>query len=197
MTIEVKESLIHWNYYLALESDLAQVARYIEFNKNNFKTYSIELAHILLASSSEVDVIAKKICELIDPTIRANNIDQYKIIINENIRGFKNEKAFIPRFGLTFIPFSNWKLVKNPKNPLWWRSYNHVKHQRDNYFYEANLKNVINSLGGLLITTFYYYKTKMILDNPDLTTKEITRYLMPESELIKLDNSYYYENIFV
>ena len=62
MGIKAGASLIHWNYFLALESDLAQVSRYIEFDSNNYRTYSIELSHLLLASSSEVDVIAKGIC---------------------------------------------------------------------------------------------------------------------------------------
>ena len=46
MGIQEQESLLHWNYYLALESDLEKVARYIEFTQDNFGAYSIELAHI-------------------------------------------------------------------------------------------------------------------------------------------------------
>jgi hypothetical protein len=57
--IDVSKSFIHWNYFLAIESDLENLSRYIEFIDTNFKTYSIELAHLLLASSSEIDVVLK------------------------------------------------------------------------------------------------------------------------------------------
>jgi len=68
--IKTGETLLHWNYFLALESDLERVSRYIEFDKANFKTYSIELAHLLLAASSEVDVVAKTLCQRIDSKIK-------------------------------------------------------------------------------------------------------------------------------
>ena len=120
MGIEVKESLIHWNYFLALESDLEQLSRYIEFDNKNFRTYSIELAHLLLASSSEVDVIAKGICGFLEPKSPAENINQYREIINRNLPNFKNEFVYVPRFSLRFIPWSTWKSTKSQiKNPLW------------------------------------------------------------------------------
>ena len=84
--IKTGETLLHWNYFLALESDLERVSRYIEFDKANFKTYSIELAHLLLAASSEVDVVAKTLCQRIDSKTKLENIDDYKKII-KNISG--------------------------------------------------------------------------------------------------------------
>jgi hypothetical protein len=40
----------HWDYFLTLEADLSVVARYIEFSRDNFGTYSIELARIIVES---------------------------------------------------------------------------------------------------------------------------------------------------
>jgi hypothetical protein len=197
MGIEVKESLLHWNYFLALESDLAQVSRYIEFDKKNFRAYSIELAHLLLASSSEVDVIAKGICGFLEPNSPAENINHYREIINRNLPSFRKEQVYVPRFNLTLKPWSNWNLVKNPKNPLWWRSYNKVKHERNEYFAEANLKNVLNAIGGLLITVFYFYKLKFSIDNPNFRERDINRLLVPESEFVRLNESYYYSHLIV
>jgi len=57
------ESPIHWRQFLALEEELMQVARYIEFSEDNFNTYSIELASLLLGAGSEIDVVAKQICK--------------------------------------------------------------------------------------------------------------------------------------
>lgn len=192
MGIEIKESLIHWNYFLALESDLEQISRFIEFDKKNFRTYSIESAHLLLASSSEVDVIAKCICGLLEPNSPAENINQYREIIDRNLPGFKKEFVYIPRFSHRLQPWKNWS---SAQNPIWWRSYNKVKHERNEYFTEANLKNVLNSVNGLLITVFYFYKLKFSMSDPNLRERNVTRLLMPESEFVRLNESYYYSHL--
>ena len=48
---------LHWNYFLALENDLAKTSRYIEFHEDNLQVFSIELAYLLFAAAPEVDVI--------------------------------------------------------------------------------------------------------------------------------------------
>lgn len=73
--------LHHWNYFLALEKDLKNISRYIEFSKDNEETYSIELSHILLSASSEVDVVMKLLCEQIDSSAPRENINNYRDII--------------------------------------------------------------------------------------------------------------------
>ena len=60
---EEGNKLIHWNYFLAIESDLERLSRYVEFSKDNYKTYSLAMAHLLLSSASEVDVVLKGICK--------------------------------------------------------------------------------------------------------------------------------------
>lgn len=58
--------LHHWNYFLALENDLENISHYIEFSKKNEEAYSIKLAHILLSASSEIDVVMKIFCDLLN-----------------------------------------------------------------------------------------------------------------------------------
>ena len=196
MGIRASQSFIHWNYFVALENNLAQVSRYIEFDKKNFKTYSIELAHLLLASASEVDVIAKGICSFLEPMARAENINNYQAIIRRNLPEFVKEIVYVPRFNLTLKPWSNWNANTNP---LWWRSYNKVKHERNEHFPEANLKNVLNSMGGLLITVFYFYKLKFQLEgvvhnNKDVNDK-LGQVLGSSLNFMKLRDDYYHEII--
>jgi hypothetical protein len=190
MGITVKESLLHWNYFLALETDLQNVSRYIEFKENNFKTYSIELAHLLLASASEVDVVMKEACRLLDPSKNPRNINDYREIITRCMPQVKREVVYIPRFGLSFKPWTNWTKAKNP---FWWGSYNNVKHQRNNHFEEANLKNVLNAMGGLLITVFYYYELKFSQTDPNAFQRysETMSLLQPQSEFMRLNEGYY------
>ena len=59
MAIEEINKLVHWNYFLAFDSDAEKLSRYIEFTTDNFEAYSIELVRLLLSAASEVDVVAK------------------------------------------------------------------------------------------------------------------------------------------
>jgi len=185
-----RNDLIHWNYFIALERDLENVSRYIEFSTKNEKTYSIEIAKILMSSSSEIDVLLKMICSLYNTS--TDSINQYRDCIKANCPQIIDEEFYINRFSLSSKPWINWNSIPI-KNPDWWTSYNNVKHQRNLYYEDANIKNVINSLAALLITNIYYYKIKS--GNDDY--KDTTRQLVPESILYKLKDKYYYSNVLV
>ncbi len=187
--IESTQGKIHWNYFLALEKDLEVISRYIEFSEPNFSVFSIELARLLFASASEVDVIAKSLCEIVAPDIRRKNIDDYKEILTAKFTNITKEKVFIPRYGLSFAPWNNWS---SELNPYWWRSYNNVKHERDKYFNEATLQHSLNALGALLILTIYFYSYELSESKESpLDLKETNRLLHPQSSLLELDSDYY------
>ena len=181
----------HWNYFLAIEKDLENLSRYVEFANDNLKTYSIELTHILLSSSSEVDVVIKQLCSLIDSTKSTDNINDYREVIKSKLHSFINEEVSIDRFGLKFKPWENWAGTRNPN---WWRSYNNVKHQRNNHFNEANLQNTINSVGALLVTVIYYYKYAFSQEaGYEVDFRETTRQLQPETSFLRINADYYYD----
>ncbi|WP_286860070.1 MULTISPECIES: hypothetical protein [Sphingobacterium] len=185
----------HWNYFLAIEKDLENLSRYIEFANANLGTYSIELTHILLSASSEVDVIMRQLCHLLDPSQTANNINDYRNIIQNQLGTFVNEEICIDRFGISYKPWDNWNGTQNPD---WWRSYNNVKHQRNNHFNEANLQNTINSVGALLLTVVYYYKIAFSGEaGNEIDFKETTRQLQPESSFMRINSNYYYHHLIV
>jgi len=73
--IQATTGKLHWNYFLALERDLEVVSRYVEFCQQNFDVYSIEFAHLLFAAASEVDVIAKLLCQRLSSQAPRANID--------------------------------------------------------------------------------------------------------------------------
>ena len=196
--ITVKPSFVHWNYYMALEDDLKKIARYIEFNQDNFTVYSLELAHLLLATSSEVDVVLKSLCKLLDSNFNGSNINDYKSVIKEKLPHFMNEKICISRYGITDVqPWLNWTLEEE-KSPNWWKAYNGVKHQRDTNFKEANLQHVINSIGALLITNFYYYKILLQqTENNPYSNKEIISKLSGSNTFVQLHKDYYYKVVVI
>lgn len=147
--------LLHWNYFLALESDLDRVSRYVEFTTDNYTTYSLEMAHLLLAAGSEIDVVLKGLCKKVNPTIKASNIENYREILTPKFPKLCSMNVRIPRYNLGIIPWDNWQ---NNKKPCWWDAYNKVKHERNKYYYKANLQYTIESLAGLFTSVLYLYQ---------------------------------------
>jgi hypothetical protein len=195
--IQTTKSKIHWNYFIALEKDLENVSRYVEFCEQNFDVYSIELAHLLFAASSEVDVIAKLLCERFQSATKRDNINDYRSILVSKLPNLPTVEVFVSRYGLSFKPWDNWSDPSND-NPLWWCSYNNVKHHRDTHFNEATLKNAINALGALLIITYYYYSYELALPNTNrLPPKDTMRELEPKSTLLTLPDDYYFGHLLI
>lgn len=189
--INYRSTKIHWNAFLAIESDLKLLTRYIEFDESNHATYSIELAHILLSASSEIDVVLKMICGLLEPASKFDKIDQYRDTISRRIPLFVSEQSFIPRYGMSHQPWLDWQ---DSKNPDWWRSYNKVKHERNTHYKEANLKNTICAVGGLLIALTYYYQLLFSKEqNLELDFSDVTRHLDNAGCFVKLQDAYYYQ----
>ena len=189
MAIVTTGGKIHWNYFLALEQDMQNCSRYVEFCDANMGTYSIEFAHLLLASASEVDVVAKLLCQRLAPDEARNNIENYRIIITPHLNGIADLQVTIPRYGLILTP---WENCARGENPNWWRSYNAVKHERGAHFQEATLANSLNSLAALLCLTFHLYHLGTLDASPNAIPKDTTATLRPESSLLQLKGDYYY-----
>jgi len=188
--IQATSGKLHWNYFLALERDLEVIARYVEFTPQNFEVYSIELAHLLFAAASEVDVVAKLLCRRFDATAPHNNIDDYRKVLLSTLPELNSTQVFIPRYGLTLTPWENWSEHNNPE---WWRSYNKVKHERDAHFNRATLKNGLNAMAALLILTIQLYRRVLPTHGEvPLCVREATRELQPETTLMRLGEDNYY-----
>lgn len=185
----------HWNYYLAIEEDLENVTRYIEFTEDNMKTYSIELSHILLSTCSEIDVLLKSICDLLESPRKTEKIDNYRPIIQEKLPSLIDEEVCIGRYRLFFKPLIAWK-DNSQTNPDWWKGYNNVKHHRDIYFSQASLRNAIDAVGALSIIILYYYKLVIEKDlGKELSFREITSELNPRPAFVWINADYYHRYI--
>lgn len=191
MAITITSSKIHWNYFLALEQDLEKVARYVEFSSENLGVYSIELARLLFAASSEVEVVSKLLCKSLDRSARPNNIRQIQSVLVKNIPEIVSTKVFVPRYGLSFVPWERWGTPEC--SPNWWGAYNSVKHERDANFNKATLQNVLDAMGALLVVVFNYYRTQINLGSAQANdVKGVMHELHPQSALLRLDEESYY-----
>lgn len=155
MAIQESPTPQHWNYFLALEDDVGRLSRYLEPTEANFEAYSLELVRILFAAGSEVDVVAKQLCNQIDTASTANSIDQYQIQLMGHFPEIAQSQVLIPRFGLSLSPWERWA---HNQNPVWWRAYNKVKHERHVHFSMANLRNALNSVAGLFSLLLFHYR---------------------------------------
>jgi len=154
MGITRQTTLIHWNYFLAIEEDVQRLNRYVDFSSDNDNTYSIEMARILMIASAEVDVVLKQLSKALDHTSTADNINQYHDLISSRIQNFKSFKVLIPLQGLELTPWVSWE---NGTPPLWWTANNKVKHHRHDNFQKASLKNCLNAVAALYISVLHLY----------------------------------------
>ncbi|MCH2057502.1 hypothetical protein FIU82_06790 [Pseudoalteromonas sp. THAF3] len=147
-------------YYLSIESDLEVCSRYVELSKDNFATYSVEFAKIIMAASAEIDTLSKEMCKLIAPEMKPKDIKgigKYAEIILKKHPGLAGIEMVIPRYELSLKPWADWSKTTSPN---WWQSNNSIKHDRANNFNKANLENAIGALAGLLALTLYFYLEK-------------------------------------
>lgn len=158
MDITSRKTEAHWNYFLAIEDDLERLSRFVEFDQENFKCFSIEISRILLASAAEVDVVCKLICKALNPRSSAENIHNYRDQILVAYPAIPEFEILLFRYGLSLKPWSEWSIPNGV--PDWWSAYNKIKHHRDTEYHQANLQNALNAIGGLFIMVLYLYKEK-------------------------------------
>ncbi|MEH1907413.1 hypothetical protein [Nostoc sp.] len=139
--------------YSILEKDLVKILEYIEPNDDNLNTYSHRLYEILLRACTEFETNCKGILE-------ANS---YKKPGNWNISDYEkiNKSSYLSEYEIQMSiwrgshkilkPFEDWKTGKSLS---WYQQYNSVKHDRNNNFKSANLKNVILAVSGVLTVLF-------------------------------------------
>ena len=196
-----------WNYYLILESDFTDISRYIAFEEHNKDSYSIEFSKQIQSICSEIDVVCKLYCELLDPTKKCGNIKDYANIILLENQIITN--AEVKCDGFNIQPWKDWKCDhndygngNNPLNvsPSWWNSYNNIKHYRLNIckstglhnYKKSNLLNTITSLAALYILEMNMYKELAEKSNNNITKpsneSRFFRYVDWETHITPLGN---------
>ena len=151
--IRMATSNIHyWQYFVALEEDLAKTSRFVEVDEANMDTFSLEFARLILSVGSEIDILAKVICAQHGLPIPLKNINGYRKAITGRFPGFVKLQVNISRFGLELEP---WRCWHDGKNPDWWKAYTDVKHERHLKFKRATLRNTIECIAGLFVMVCY------------------------------------------
>jgi hypothetical protein len=154
----------YWHYFIAIEEELIIISKYIELTQDNFNVYSIELTKLFLSICSEIDVVSRVLCKDVDLALYEKergdnnpNMNLFRKIIMKFFPRFYSTNITLPTNNLSFQP---WLEFNNDANPNWWKQYNDVKHERSQYYKDANLKNVLFSMSGLLVLLVYLYGRK-------------------------------------
>lgn len=200
--METKEFIKHyWKYYLNLESQIVKTFQYSTLDKINSKNFSLEYIKQLQIICSEIDVLCKAYCELLENE-ETDTIAKYASIITRLKPDIKVRIVKCKENNeIEYIPFSTWeysvnidkKGVKkiNGTPPSWWSVYNKVKHNRmsmnqankvENYKL-ANQENVMNAIAGLYLLEMYFYKDLAIAES-----SEIPNFPYPTSNMFDLEN---------
>ena len=170
-----KQSL-RWDYFLLVEADFIETHKYVHPSIYNSKTYSLKYWQILQCICSEIDSTLKDICREISPDMGASISgrnwkisDSYDLIRNKDkttTRKCRTEwdKKFQDIWSLQIFPsnetwnniqpwqaWSSQNYDKEMSIPIWWNSYNLIKHNRnDATIKEATLENVIYAFCALI-----------------------------------------------
>ena len=167
---ELEESF--WTHYILLEKEFMATMGFVKIDTDNYFTYSDAYAKLLLQIGSEIDVVSKETCKLINPSFCGETMDKYHLTLSGD-PDFINTNVHLINYGIILEPWNDIEST-SAGNPslIWWKAYNKVKHERMNKvtidgvtkesFKFANLKNVLNALGALyqLLLHSYYLALK-------------------------------------
>lgn len=145
--------------------DLEELWDYIEPCDNHQDVYSHRIYELFLRTCTEFEANCKGI-------LLANNYIPHPITRNLNITDYKklNEAMKLSEYKVTYRkwtgehrtiqPFLEWGNTTD--TPLsWYQAYNHVKHNRYSNFHEANIKNLLKAINGLLCLLFAQFTTSI------------------------------------
>lgn len=103
----------YWCYYLLLEKEIISLRKYVEFNEDNNKTYSLEFLLLCQAICGELDAVGKCIAHEIDNQFdinsNNNNILKWWYVIQEWYLSRTNKTAKFNR-SISLEPWENFEV---------------------------------------------------------------------------------------
>lgn len=163
-----KDELIksYWNYYIVLEKKFLNTANYVEIDKRNYETFSIEYAHLLQSIGAELDNFFKEFCGF--ATTEKKNISNYATVILSTYPDIVNEKISVEDRDITLQPFKNWDVNRAAQSLSWWDDFDKIKHNRYGNIDKANLENVLNAMAALFLLESKKIKDIATDNEPDI-----------------------------
>jgi hypothetical protein len=145
--------------FLLIQSDLQRLFEFIEPADLNLDAFSFRIHELFMRSCIEVEANFKAILKenIFNPIGRSGsprleknwNIHDYKKVnVTHHLATYKAHIPIWDGSASIFEPFKEWAAGQGLS---WYQAYNNSKHDRRNKFKEANLRNLLNVVTGLLI----------------------------------------------
>ena len=176
--------------YLYVEKEFLQFERDVPLKYNkNLRTVSPKMHSILLNSCGQIESVTKRIYKKIYDKKPPNRFAEcYKELSETGI--MEPQSVFVPELKRSLYPFDISKPLPpddeskplppddESKSPLWWKTYNHIKHDLLNKIQNADMAITIHALAAL------YLLLNMEVDIPK---KDPQKILHKESWRFKTD----------
>lgn len=139
----------YWRYYRMLEDKFLATANYVEINPANFGSFSNEYALLLQSIGAELDNFFKVYCgfNLAD----RKNVADYASYVLSDFPDITTTQIRVLETDITVTPFQGWNTTTPAQSLSWWLAFDHIKHNRNGTFPDANLENVLNMLAALYL----------------------------------------------
>lgn len=160
-------TIIYWSQYISLEKEFSATLHYLALDTKHENAYSQAYSKLMLEVGSEIDVVFKEYCKLIDSTFKKSykSIGRYKDSIKNNNPDFITQEVMVINYDRILYPWIDWNIL--PDSPRWWTAYNHVKHNRTSVveidglkqegYKFANQKYTLLALAGLYQIMINFY----------------------------------------
>jgi len=191
MHIRFKNPTLHWNYFLSIEAEFIETLKFVEIDKDNFKTFSTAYTKIILSACSEIDVLLKQIGKFFGQKKDRPNFGDHLKFVDKYLTTLKTETIYTNGYDIVISPFEGW----TQKDELeWHRTYNNLKHNRGQFYKDGNLEVALESVAALFSTVIHYY---CCLSNKDkdgtfVTISDVINSLTYRSNIFKFSNPIHY-----
>lgn len=153
----------YWHNYILIEKEFTVTTQYVTVAEDNYNTYSNAYIKLLIQIGSEIDIMARQLCKLIDDSNNATKMPDYVKCISGAFPKFQQIGVQEIQEELSIKP---WCKLEGDR-PVWWRVYNKVKHNRtevgeingvrQEYYKFANLEFALSALMALYQIEIYSY----------------------------------------
>ena len=149
------------NQFEILEADLESIFKTVAPDKNNLEVFGHSIRNLLILACTEVDCLLKDIFININGAKEGlySTKDYVSLLPLLRLNEYEVSFCHYPSLG-TFNPFLNWDKAKPTKSVPWYDAYNAVKHDREQAFNQATLKNCICAVVavGIILAAIYGYR---------------------------------------
>ena len=141
------------NYYYQ-EERFMQTFRYVELDKRNSDTFSMEYSSILSDVGRIFSSTMEELYKQIDPKpVEKPNIGHFRLLLLDHVTQIYGQLVYVNPLKHTgkyiIFPYSAFK--NSNGTPEWWDAYNKVKHGDIHNYEFGNLKNTLTALAGILL----------------------------------------------